>query len=103
VNITENAEMQVAVVGGGAIAYSDIAVKAAWGALMHFSLAAVFAGACLLCMYAALYFLGQEFQERELTATMAADPTIAPNNPSWVVIAILPEGEEPISNDGGSA
>jgi hypothetical protein len=49
---------------------------------MRFTLAAVFAGACLLCMSAALHFLWMGFQDRNRAAVMADK---------------LPAGEVPIS------
>lgn len=70
---------------------------------MHFSLADVFAGGCLLCLAAMLHFLGQGFQWRDQLAVMAANETVAPDNPSRLIIQKLPSGGVNYSNVGGLA
>ena len=68
---------------------------------MHFSLAAVFAGVCLLCLAATLHFLGEGFQWRDQVAVMWANTTVDPDNPPRVIIQKLPSGGVHYSNVGG--
>jgi hypothetical protein len=68
---------------------------------MHFSLAAISAGACLLCLSAAVHFIGQGFQWRDHAALIATTSVIDPENPPQILVQKLDFGAVHYSNVGG--